>query len=590
MSLLADKQPVNSKKSAKIISERRLNLYDWLSQLLNDAGAEVIATDDMSMMQLLQNFGQQKVDMCIIFADGRTGVNLVATMTERIKDFRSLLPNIGVLIVSMNCETFINPNLLPVRSWLITPKTQSEEIIDYLLECRYARNNNNFSLRMIESSYFMPIVQDNECRADWLLPNFNIKHPGMLLPIARAAIKNNTPIYVEISPQEALVYYNSSEQNIYKKLEKVFRTLKADVEWVKNQTGANIFLHLDHCNDAEIIKRALDTGFNSIMADGSNQTLSANIRFVQAIKKLAEAYDVPVEGEVGAIDLSGYRKKSTTLCAELDIFVEATTVDFVGINIRQFHGCDYGFDRAREAYLRYRELLQKQYYSSLNLLQSCFQIDNLLNDRGYSVHSLERSKLKQFIDAITHSKEERIPAIISSFMSEPSIFVNYWINEIIKEWNTKQRKMIEENQKLLDQIFGFGMKQDTTSKERSLDFELLSLIAKSLAGTNTKMVLHGGSSIAKDELQFLNSYGIRRVNFGSNPFQLFINALRAKASGKYNYANAQLSYNPLETTFFVNEFAADWRNWLDNNPNSMMEYECEIDTLFFKPLNKNRLI
>ena len=443
---------------------------------------------------------------------------------------------------------------------------------------------------MIETSYFMPIVQENECHVDWLLPNFNIKHPGMLLPIAKAAIKNNTPVYVEISPQEALAYFNSPEQNIYKKLEMVFRNLKTDVEWVKKHTGANIFLHLDHCNDAEIIKRALDTGFNSIMADGSNQTLSANIRFVQAIKKLAEAYDVPVEGEVGAIDLSGYRKKSTTLCAELDIFVEATTVDFVGINIRQFHGCDYGFDRAREAYLRYRELLQKQYYSSLNLLQSCFQIDNLLNDRGYSVHSLERSKLKQFIDAITHSKEERIPAIISSFMSEPSIFVNYWINEIIKEWNTKQRKMIEENQKLLDQIFGFGMKQDTTSKERSLDFELLSLIAKSLAGTNTKMVLHGGSSIAKDELQFLNSYGIRRVNFGSNPFQLFINALRAKASGKYNYANAQLSYNPLETTFFVNEFAADWRNWLDNNPNSMMEYECEIDTLFFKPLNKNRLI
>lgn len=589
MSLSADKQPANSIKPARIVSERRLNLYDWVLQLLNDTGVEVIAADDMSMMQLLQNFGQQKVDMCILFADGRSGVNLLTAMTGKINECRSLLPDIGVLIVSVNSDSYINAGLLPVRSWLVTPKTQSEDIKSYLHECRYACNNNSFSIRTVTPSSNTPVVQDNDCSVDWLLPNFNIKHPGMLLPIAKAAIRNNTPVYVEISPQEALVYYHSTEKDTYKRLEKVFQTLKADVDWVRQQTGAKIFLHLDHCNDAEIIKRALDAGFNSTMADGSNQTLSANIHFVQAIKKLAEPYHVPVEGEVGAIDLSGYRKKSTTLCSELDIFVEATGVDYVGINVRQFHGCDYGFDRAREAYLKHRELVQKQYYSSLNLLQSCFQIDNTLNDKGYSIHSFERIKLKQFIDAITQSQEEQIPAVITSFMSEQSIFVSYWLNEILKEWNVKRGKMIEENQELLQQVLGFGMKHDTF-KEKSLDFGLLSLIAESLAGTNTKMVLHGGSSIAKEELQFLNNHGVKRVNFGSIPFQLFMNALKANASGRYNYTDAQLSYNPLETAFFVNEYASDWKHWLNNNPNSMLEYECEIDTLFFKPLNKNRLI
>jgi fructose/tagatose bisphosphate aldolase len=588
-SLLAEKQPINSIKSAKIISERRLSLYDWLLRLLNEARAEVIAADDMPMMQLLQNFGQRRVDMCLVFTDGRTGVNLVTTITERINEFRSLLPNIGVLIVSMNGEAYINPNLLPVRSWLVTPQTQAEDINDYLLECRFACSNNSFSLRSVVTDSFMPVVQDNEYHVNWLLPNFNIKHPGMLLPIAKAALKNSTPVYVEISPQEALVYYPNQEKDIYKRIERVFLNLKADVEWVKQQTGAKIFLHLDHCNDAEIIKRALDAGFNSIMADGSNQTLSENIRFVQAIIKLAEPYNVPVEGEVGAIDLSGYRKKSTTLCSELDIFVEATGAAYVGVNVRQFHGCDYGFERSREAYLKHREFVQKQYYSSLLLLQSCFQIDNLLNEKGYSIHSLERIKLKQIIDAITQSKEEQIPVIISSFMSEPSIFFNYFLNEIIKEWHMKKGEMIDENQKLLEQVLGFGMKHDS-GKEKSLDFELLALIAKSLKGTNTNMVLHGGSSIAKDELQFLNSYGVKRVNLGSKPFQLFINSLRAKAFGKYNYGNTPLSYNPLETTFFVNEFASDWKSWFNNNPSSMLEYEYELDTLFFKPLNKNRTI
>ena len=587
MSLPAN-MPVNSVKSAKIISERRLNLYDWLSQVLNEAGAEVIATNDMPMTQLLQSLGQQQIDMCIVFADGRTGVNLITKMTEKIRDFRSFLPDIGVLIISTNRETNINANLLPVRSWLVTPNTRSEEIKRYLDECRYANNNNSFALRTIGISPVTPIVQDNGCTADWVLPNFNIKHPGMLLPIARVAVLKNSPVYVEISPQEALVYYPSSESHIYKRIERVLRGLKADVDWVKNVTGANIYLHLDHCNDDKIIRSALDAGFNSIMADGANQTLSSNIRFVQAIKRLAEPYQVPVEGEVGAIDLSGYSKKATTLCSELDIFVEATNVDFVGVNVRQFHGCDYGFDRAREAYLKHREMIQKEYFSSLNLLQSCIQIDTLLNEKGYSVHSLERSKLKQFIDAITYSNDEQIPSAISSFMSEGSIHVNYWLNEIIRGWNMKQGEKIEESKKLLKQALGYGMKNDT-NKEKSLDRETLRLIADSLTSTNTKLVLHGGTSIAKEELKFLNSFEVKRVNFGSKPFQLFINALREKASGKYNYHNAELSYNPLETTFFVNEFAADWKSWLNNNPNSMLEYEYELDTLFFKPLNIKNL-
>jgi len=574
--------------SANAVSVERLNLHSWwLTKLLNDAGVSIIAADGIPMKQLLQNFSEISLDMVILFTDGHSGINLLTSMMRKITKIRSIVPNVGILIASTNSENYFNPNLLPARVWLITPSTMPCEIENYLSEIRYALNNNSFLFRnffRISQSHGQEI-QSNKCFTEWVLPNFNIKHPAMLLSIANVALKNRTPVFVEISPQEALVYYDyvGYGGDVYKRFNNVFRTLKADVDWVKRQTGAQIFLHLDHCNDTEIIKCALDCGFNSVMADGSNQTLSTNIRFVQSIKKIAEAYNVPVEGEVGAIDLSGFRKKSTTICSELDIFVEATNADYVGVNIRQFHGCDYGFDRAREAHLKHMELKEKQSYQALNLLQSCIETDGLLEESGYSENSNERIILKALMNKIVFAKENALYSIMSSFMSSTFLSVDRWINEINKKWIIKQKNMLDENKRFIEDIIGFGIKENT-SGEKSLDFELLASIVKSLEGTNTNIVLHGGSSIISNDLRYLDSYGIKRVNFGSNPYRLFVNSLRSEAIGDINYKNNLLSNNPLEVSYYINKYASNWKNWLNNRPQFLFDFEYELENQFFRPI------
>jgi fructose/tagatose bisphosphate aldolase len=577
-----------SERPATAISERRLYPHDWLVPLFEKANVTVVSADGMPVTQFLQNFGELSLDICTLYTDGRGGTNFLSYANERIEQVRSIAPNVGIMLVSTNKDNRINPNLLPARTWIVTPATNPDEVADYISECRYALNNNSFfrSISLFPTSSACD-TKTNALLYKGALPNFNIKHPAMLLPLARIAARNNIPVFVEISPQEALVYYDyvGMGNDVYSRLNHVFKMLREDVSRVEHHTGAKMFLHLDHCNDAEIIRRAVECGFDSIMADGSNQSLSANIRFVRSVKRFAEPFGVPVEGEIGAIDPEGYRKKSTTICSELDIFVEATNADYVGVNVRQFHGCDYGFDRARMAYLQYTENKQKKDYALRDFIQSCSEVDDMLFEKGYSENSDERIAIKTLADRLLYANEDYLFSTLAEIKSNASISVNCWSNEIMNSWLIKQSLMSKRNRCLLEEVIGFGMK-DCTFDEKSLDFELLASIEESLRNTNTRIVLHGGSSIKKTDLQFLSSYGVKRVNFGSHPYKLFINALRSEAVGKHNYRDEPTNNNPLEASYFVNKYSSNWKTWLaDNPPTFLSDYEHEMETQFFKPMS-----
>ena len=226
---------------------------------------------------------------------------------------------------------------------------------------------------------------------------------------------------------------------------------------------------------------------------------------------------------------------------------------------------------------------RKKDYTLYNLLQSCFKTDITLSEKGYSKNSAERTTIKVLIDKIVSAKEDSIFSIFSDIAATASISANFWITEIIKEWHFKQKEAAEENQRLLNAVIGFGMK-DGMFGEKNLDFDLLASIVESLRNTNTHVVLHGGSSIKKDDLPYLPRYGVSRVNFGSSPYRLFINSLRNEAIGRYNYQDDPLSYNPLETSYFIDKYASKWKTWLDDTPSFLFDYEYELETQFFKPI------
>jgi fructose-bisphosphate aldolase class II len=104
-----------------------------------------------------------------------------------------------------------------------------------------------------------------------------------------------------------------------------------------------VVLHLDHADNLELVKKAIDHGFTSVMVDGSQLPLAENIRFTQAAVELAHPQDVSVEGElghVGGMDLDDTASSESVLTDPKEVvqFVDETEVDALAVSIGTAHG------------------------------------------------------------------------------------------------------------------------------------------------------------------------------------------------------------------------------------------------------------
>jgi fructose-bisphosphate aldolase class II len=104
-----------------------------------------------------------------------------------------------------------------------------------------------------------------------------------------------------------------------------------------------IVLHLDHAENPDQIKKAVDAGFSSVMIDGSKLAFEANVGITQAVVEIARPYGVSVEGElghVGGMDLEATECADSVLTEPDDIgrFVQKTGVDALAVSIGTAHG------------------------------------------------------------------------------------------------------------------------------------------------------------------------------------------------------------------------------------------------------------
>lgn len=100
------------------------------------------------------------------------------------------------------------------------------------------------------------------------------------------------------------------------------------------------WIHLDHGGNLDLIQSCLDTGFDSVMIDGSEKPLRENIEITGKAVKLAEPYHVCVEAELGYIPKLGQDKSSllSTDPLQAKTFVENTGVDLLAVAIGNSHG------------------------------------------------------------------------------------------------------------------------------------------------------------------------------------------------------------------------------------------------------------
>ncbi len=103
----------------------------------------------------------------------------------------------------------------------------------------------------------------------------------------------------------------------------------------------DVCLHLDHGSSVESCKKAIDSGFSSVMIDASKYSLEENINITKEVVEYAHSKNITVEAEVGHIGGVEDGIASGVLVASLDDcikFVKETKVDMLAPAIGSVHG------------------------------------------------------------------------------------------------------------------------------------------------------------------------------------------------------------------------------------------------------------
>jgi fructose-bisphosphate aldolase class II len=112
---------------------------------------------------------------------------------------------------------------------------------------------------------------------------------------------------------------------------------------VAGQHPLPVVLHLDHAENLDLVRAALDHGFTSVMIDGSALEFAENVRLTRAAVELAAPHGASVEaelGHVGGADLACTVRRESVLTEadEVARFVRETGVDALAVSIGTAHG------------------------------------------------------------------------------------------------------------------------------------------------------------------------------------------------------------------------------------------------------------
>ncbi len=111
-----------------------------------------------------------------------------------------------------------------------------------------------------------------------------------------------------------------------------------------------VVAHLDHGYTFEECQQALDSGFTSLMFDGSRMELSQNIDETARIAEMAHTAGISCEGEIGFVGYADGESSLGTDPQEAARFARESNVDAMAISVGNVHlqqGAGAGLDLER---------------------------------------------------------------------------------------------------------------------------------------------------------------------------------------------------------------------------------------------------
>ena len=188
-------------------------------------------------------------------------------------------------------------------------------------------------------------VLDEAAKGGYGVGAFNVNNLEQIQAIMEAARQTKAPVIIQAS-RGARAYAN----------DRFLYHIMIDATEIYPEIPT--VLHLDHGNSFETCKSAIDTGFTSVMMDGSltadgktPSTFEYNVDVTRKVVEAAHAKGVTVEGESGVLGgiedghcAGGSGLEHVTDPEQAAKFVELTGVDALAIAIGTSHGA-YKFSR-----------------------------------------------------------------------------------------------------------------------------------------------------------------------------------------------------------------------------------------------------
>ncbi|MCU1408392.1 MAG: fba2 [Microbacteriaceae bacterium] len=155
---------------------------------------------------------------------------------------------------------------------------------------------------------------------------FNVIHLETAEALVAGAEDAGLPLILQIS-QNCAVYHGGLEPVAMASLE------------VARGASVPVALHLDHAEDDELARKAVDLGFGSVMFDGANLPWAQNVAVTAGVAAYAHAAGVSVEAELGAIGGKdgAHAPGVRTDPEEAAAFVAATGIDALAVAVGSSH-------------------------------------------------------------------------------------------------------------------------------------------------------------------------------------------------------------------------------------------------------------
>jgi fructose-bisphosphate aldolase, class II len=167
----------------------------------------------------------------------------------------------------------------------------------------------------------------------YAVPAYNFNNMEQLQAIITGCGKSNSPVILQVS-SGARKYANSI---LLQYMGQGAVAMARAEKW-----NIPIALHLDHGDSYELCVSCIESGFSSVMIDGSHLKFEENVALTRKVVEYAHKCDVTVEGELGVLkgieDDVVAAKAIYTHPDEVEDFVKKTSVDSLAISIGTSHG------------------------------------------------------------------------------------------------------------------------------------------------------------------------------------------------------------------------------------------------------------